>query len=229
MNDIVTDERVTPMGQRFLEALVVQDFDRLQALFAPQVRFRALLPSRVREEQTAEAAAGRLRYWFGEADLLQVMDSALGQVGDLQYLRYRLRAHSAASDWEIVEQQTYYAVQDDHIVDMWLICSGFHPDPNAQAQTVQAHLDDDSTALPQADSRLEMLNLDERAGAACALLTPAIKARLREMASGQVLEVRVNDPTARLDVEAWCQLSGNPLLAIMEEAPDVLRFFVRKK
>ena len=87
----------------------------------------------------------------------------------------------------------------------------------------------DSTTLPQADSLLAMLDLNERDGAACALLTPAIKARLREMAPGQVLEVRVNDPTARLDIEAWSQLSGNPLLAITEEAPDVLRFFVRKK
>ena len=89
--------------------------------------------------------------------------------------------------------------------------------------------DTDSTAPPHADSLLEMLDLNERDGAACALLTPAIKARLREMDPGQVLEVRVNDPTARLDVEAWCQLSGNPLLAITEEASDVLRFFVRKK
>ena len=87
----------------------------------------------------------------------------------------------------------------------------------------------DSAALPRTDRVLEMLDLNERDGAACALLTPAIKARLREMTSGQVLEVRVNDPTARLDIEAWCQLSGNPLLTITEEAPDVLRFFVSKK
>ena len=87
----------------------------------------------------------------------------------------------------------------------------------------------DPAALPQADSLFEMLDLDERVGAACALLTPAIKARLREMAPGQVLEVRVNDPTARLDIEAWCQLSGNALLAITEEAPNFLRFFVRKE
>ena len=86
-----------------------------------------------------------------------------------------------------------------------------------------------TAALPHADSLLEMLDLDKRDGAACALLTPAIRARLREMSPGQVLEVRVNDPTARLDVEAWSQLSGNSLLAIWEEAPDVLRFFVRKK
>jgi TusA-related sulfurtransferase len=49
------------------------------------------------------------------------------------------------------------------------------------------------------------------------------------MEPGQVLEVRVNDPTARLDVEAWCKLSGNPLLAMREEPPNTLRFFIRKK
>jgi TusA-related sulfurtransferase len=74
-----------------------------------------------------------------------------------------------------------------------------------------------------------MLDMDQRAGAACALLTPAIKARLREMAPGQVLEVCVNDPTARLDVEAWSQLTGNRLLAMAEAPPDVLRFFIQKK
>ncbi len=86
-----------------------------------------------------------------------------------------------------------------------------------------------SASLPQADRLLEMLDLDEHAGAACALLTPAIKARLREMATGQVLEVRVNDPTARLDIEAWSQLTGHRLLAIAEGSPSGLRFFIRKK
>jgi len=83
--------------------------------------------------------------------------------------------------------------------------------------------------LPRADCLLEMLDVDPSAGAACALLTPEIRARLREMEPGQVLEVRVNDPTARLDVEAWSKLSGNPLLAMREEPPDILRFFLRKK
>ncbi len=91
------------------------------------------------------------------------------------------------------------------------------------------HHNNNSAALPQADSLLEMLDIDQSAGASCALLTPAIRARLREMAAGQVLEVRVNDPTARLDIEAWSQLTGNPLLAIMEEPPNLLRFFVQKK
>jgi TusA-related sulfurtransferase len=80
-----------------------------------------------------------------------------------------------------------------------------------------------------AQALLEMKAESESTGSTCALLTPAIKAKLREMDSGQVLEVRVNDPTAREDVAAWCRLSGNELLAIVDEGQRELRFFLRKK
>lgn len=84
-------------------------------------------------------------------------------------------------------------------------------------------------ALPKPDDVLEMTEVPAAQGAMCALLTPAIKATLREMASGQVLEIRVNDPTAREDIASWCRLSGHELLAGIEESPQLLRMFVRKK
>ena len=83
--------------------------------------------------------------------------------------------------------------------------------------------------LPQPDAVLEMTQVSAAEGAMCALLTPAIKAKLREMAGGQVLEIRVNDPTAREDIASWCRLSGHDLLAAIEESPALLRVFVRKK
>ncbi len=86
----------------------------------------------------------------------------------------------------------------------------------------------DSAALPQADSLLEMLDRDEHTGAACAVLTPLIKSKLRAMQSGQILEVRVADSSARSDIEAWCRLSGNALLKVIEEESK-LRCFVQKK
>jgi len=66
-------------------------------------------------------------------------------------------------------------------------------------------------------------------GAVCATLTPAIKAALRPLEPGQVLLVRADDPTARLDVAAWCALTGNPLQATTEEAGGVVRFYIRKE
>lgn len=83
--------------------------------------------------------------------------------------------------------------------------------------------------LLQPNAVLEMTQLTAAEGAICALLTPAIKAKLREMTGGEVLEVRVNDPTAREDIASWCRLSGHEWLAAIEESSALLRVFVRKK
>jgi len=80
---------------------------------------------------------------------------------------------------------------------------------------------------PQA--QLEFYGTGDSTGSTCALLTPAIKAKLREMTSGQVLEVRVDDPTAREDILSWSRLSGNEVLAILADEPPYLRFYLRKK
>lgn len=83
-------------------------------------------------------------------------------------------------------------------------------------------------SLPHADAVLEMLHTAETSGAVCALLTPAIKAKLKELESGQVLLVRVDDPSAYLDVQAWCDLTGNPLQASLEQ-DGVFSFFIEKQ
>jgi len=81
--------------------------------------------------------------------------------------------------------------------------------------------------IPQA--LLEFRGSGDSSGTTCALLTPAIRAKLREMASGQVLEVRVDDPTAKEDILSWSRLSGNEVLAILADEPQYLRFYLRKK
>lgn len=83
--------------------------------------------------------------------------------------------------------------------------------------------------VPQADGVLEMLTTSDIAGTTCAILTPAIKARFREMEGGQVLEVRVDDPTAREDIAAWCRLAGHELLAVIDTMTTYTRYFLRKK
>lgn len=84
-------------------------------------------------------------------------------------------------------------------------------------------------SLPKPDQVLEMRQLPAGQGALCAVLTPAIKANLNEMTAGQILEIRVNDPTAQGDIASWCRLSGNELLAASQDSPQVVRLFVRKK
>ncbi len=88
-----------------------------------------------------------------------------------------------------------------------------------------------SSAENERVERDELLEFHTEAsdiGSTCAVLTPAIKSKLREMSSGQILEVRVDDLTARGDIEAWCRLSGNVLLKVIHGENQALRFFVRK-
>jgi hypothetical protein len=54
-----------------------------------------------------------------------------------------------------------------------------------------------------------MVGTAEATGSTCALLAPALKARLREMGPGQVLLARVDDPAACLGVQARCTLTSN--------------------
>ncbi len=88
---------------------------------------------------------------------------------------------------------------------------------------------DVQTTLPTANALLEMKTESESMGSTCAILTPMINAKLRELDSGQVLEVRVDDPTAQEDIKSWCHLSGNELVAMVDEGHQELRFFVKKK
>lgn len=67
------------------------------------------------------------------------------------------------------------------------------------------------------------------AGETCAGLTPLIRAKMRELESGGVLEVRTDDPSARVDVPAWSRLTGNELITAIDEDSEHTRFYLRKK
>ena len=64
--------------------------------------------------------------------------------------------------------------------------------------------------------------------AGCGDLTPMIRGRLRELQSGQVLEVISEEPAAHEGIPAWCRLTGNELVATITESSRS-RFFIRKK
>ena len=124
-------------GARFLAAFDTRDFAQVQACFHPRVQFRALIPPGVCEAADALGATTHLREWFGGADHLEILNAAVGAVGDRLHLTYRLRVHDA-DGWQIFEQQTYCHVQDYQIAAMDLLCSGPQPDPAASAGTLPA-------------------------------------------------------------------------------------------
>lgn len=69
----------------------------------------------------------------------------------------------------------------------------------------------------------------EAAEEGCATLTPLIRARIRKLESGQILEVRTNDPTAHESLLSWCALTGHTLAAVVADQGQGKQYFIRKK
>lgn len=81
----------------------------------------------------------------------------------------------------------------------------------------------DTSSVPAVDERMDLVGQD------CATLTPIIAARMRQLESGQVLEVISDDPTARSGLASWSRLTGNPMLAIVEDGPGRTHYYLRRK
>ena len=82
---------------------------------------------------------------------------------------------------------------------------------------------DDGSSPPAPDVRMDL------AGEDCATLTPLIAARVRQLNSGEVIEVVSDDPTARTGLASWSRLTGNPLVAVVDDGPGRTRYFIRRK
>lgn len=210
-------------AQTLLAALARRDFAAVEATLDPAVRFRALTPSRLYEAAGPAETASFPRRWFGDADSFELLAAGVSDVAGRQYLSYRFRLHDE-DGWQVIEQHAYVNVnpRTGTITTLDLLCSGFRTEDTPPDAPDAPEAADAPSASPAADA-----TLDAR-GEGCATLTPLIRARMRELQSGQVLEVRSDDPAAREGIPAWSRLTGNALAAADTDG-DVLRFYLRKK
>ncbi len=243
----VNGERWRQVGESWVQGLAERNFGQLALLCQPDVHGRLLTPRAFDTVDNAQALEKKLQQWFGESDPIRVEQTQIQRVGEKSSIFYRLLLRKRG-EWFEVEQHISSFLRDDLIGTLDLLCSGFQAVP-APSDTPDAH--DASNEVkgnslgpgaqpkgphgagrfaPAADAVLLMNASSEAQGSTCSILTPAIKARLREMTSGQVLKVQVDDSTARGDIEAWCRLSGNELLAVTAaEGGQGLCFFLEKK
>jgi len=65
-------------------------------------------------------------------------------------------------------------------------------------------------------------------GQMCPMPIVMLAKKIKEMKSGQVLELLSDDIGAKEDVPAWCNRTGNPLVAVEQEG-KVFKFYVKMK
>jgi TusA-related sulfurtransferase len=228
----IEDERARDLalqsiGDGWVRAITEDALDRIQPLCAPEVVSVILTPKRYMTLEGVGALAAKYHDWFDSCTDFQLITSRVGWVGERLGIFYSFLLQDGG-DWYRIEQQLYCTLSDGRVAKLHLLCSGFQlvgAMEGAAASATAAAKEHD----PAPDALLEFRTDQPVSGGTCAVLTPMIRAKLREIQSGQVLEVSVNDPDARGDIESWSRLSGNPLLKVVADEGPVLRFFVQKK
>jgi hypothetical protein len=112
----------------FLEGLAAQDFVRIAATLDDDAHLTALVPSGFKQWHGAEQIGATLRRWFGDVDDFDLVDAAVGEIGQRLHLRWRARVRAArfGAGWFVVEQQVYADTgPDGRIAQLFLLCSGF--------------------------------------------------------------------------------------------------------
>ncbi|HJX04184.1 MAG TPA: sulfurtransferase TusA family protein [Thermoplasmata archaeon] len=65
-------------------------------------------------------------------------------------------------------------------------------------------------------------------GLMCPMPIVHLAKKVKEMKSGQILELLADDVGAKEDVPAWCSRTGNQLVATEEEG-KILKFYIKMK
>jgi TusA-related sulfurtransferase len=228
---VLEDERVKRLrlrqiGEDWIQAITAGELERLEGLCQPDVASQILTPKRYITFDNVADLIARIRLWFGDCRNFQVEHSRVEPIGERLGISYRFLLQEAEV-WEAIEQQLNCTIQGGRIARLQLLCSGFElAGSSRQISLINGPLGE---ASPNRDALLVVHGDPSSSGATCAILTPAIKSKLREMVSRQVLEVRVDDPAAMEDIEAWCRLSDNSLLRMNATGGQELQFFVKKK
>jgi tRNA 2-thiouridine synthesizing protein A len=230
-----SDAVATRLGHAFVNAIVDRDFDAVEALLAPNVRFRALTPRAVREGTTPAEARDWIWAWFGETDQNELIDSRIEMVADRLHLAYRIRLREHGA-WYLVEQHLFGSLADEHLTEIALLCSGFR---SVQAPTegepggpsVGGRVPDDpappAARMTTTSDQWVVHSRFDAIGKSCATLTPDIAAAVRHLDPGQVLEIVADDETAEGGLRAWTRLTGNELVeTVRSDGPD--HFFIRR-
>src|SRR5436190_23483876 len=79
------------IGKRWIAALRAADFAGLGRCLAPDVRIRAVSPSRFADASGRDEAVALLRQWLGGERGFAVLAASSGLVGDVLRLDYRVQ------------------------------------------------------------------------------------------------------------------------------------------
>jgi TusA-related sulfurtransferase len=184
--------------ERFAKAIAARDYVEIFSALARDARFRYLIPPGPGQKEGAAEAAAKFLEWFGDANELRIEGIVVEQLADRTSLRYRFLLREQ-DGWKEVEQQQYLDVNEDGLISaIDLMCSGFRPtdDPDAEASPERTHRFDAGT-LGCADG-----------------LAQEFRRRVLAIPVGDVLLVETSDPAAKEDLPPLARMMGHTVRSV---------------
>jgi hypothetical protein len=119
--------RSADAGARYVDALAAKDTRALLDLFAADIVYRGLTPSRFWEALAPDEVVQHVLYqWFEPADVIEGVEQVeVGEIIGRERVDYRLRVRNRDGVFA-VEQRAYLDVNDDgRISRMNVMCAGY--------------------------------------------------------------------------------------------------------
>jgi TusA-related sulfurtransferase len=211
------DHDAAGLARSFVDAIVGGDFDRLETLFARDVRFRSNIPAEYLEASTAAGARVFVEDWFGGTESRELIGWTVDPVGDRLAIGYRLEL-TEDGERRVVQQHAAVIIEGPVFRDVALVCSGVRP----LAAHVAGDVDHDQASAYAPAARLDATGLS------CATFTPTIAATVRGLDFGSVLEIVTDDPEAEEGLRSWTRLTGNQLVAAGSGPGSTRSFAIRR-
>jgi TusA-related sulfurtransferase len=179
-------------AKRLVEAIAAGNLDGIVGSLAPDTRFRYLIPSGPGHIEGATEAASVFLGWFGDAHEVEIQSLLVKSIADRTSVRYRFRLRRAGG-WEVVEQQQFLDMDEAGRIDaIDLLCSGFRPDVEAEADRPSGRHRFDAGAMGCADG-----------------LAREFRRRILAIPFGDILEIETTDPAAKEDLPPLARMMGH--------------------
>ena len=197
-----------PVGQALLDALARHDFEALEAMLAPSLRFRALVPGETVDTTSAAESVACFRRWFGDKTDIEFLERHADVLVDKLRVGFRARLKKSGQP-HIVEQVYCGELEDGRFTTLDMLCTGFRPE-----------------AAPPGH---ETTHVFDAGDLGCGSGLPReFRTRIGQIPVGHVLEVVTADAAARADLPSMARLLGHQVRSVEPGADGRLRIRVER-
>ena len=195
-------------ARAFLDALARLDFDALEAVLDPAVRFRALVPGESIAVGTDKETAGCFRRWFGELTDFEIIDRRVETLVDTLRFEFRARVGKRGAPY-LIAQSMCGELEDGRFATLDLLCAGFRPEAAEPSNGTMHPFDAGdlgcSSGLPK-----------------------EFRTRIAQIPVGHVLQVVTSDAASKEDLPSMAGLLGHQVRSVEPGADGKIRIEVER-